>query len=380
MTAVPLTVDEMFDLPVTTIPADRPATKVTVPDFFQVELEEIYACVQQVRRGQVLEIARSAGGFPIHAIAYGEKLAHTPTTNLSGYNGGGAATSYVNEDRKQVIILIAGCHGAEAEATAGCVNMIYQLERGFDLRHQTDAEFNQLLEHYRLIIIPCLNPDGRHNSPKCHDGMSREEALRVCQGVWKDGTSVGYPHCKNFQPLPPDKVQHMGGYPNADGYNIMHDATPGDIKTAEARGLLALVNDEQADLCLHLHGHQNLADILPPSAGMFDLHRKRILAYRMRMMKELQAAGIPTKDYPTPDPAATWLCPLNLASMTSMCSGALSPTFEQPTANQDFNTCIQTVFEICKLFMRHGMNEPFAPRRALCHSFYDASADLITYP
>ena len=92
------------------IPADRPATLIDVPDFFQVELDEIYNCVNQVSRGQVIQIADSAGGHPVHAVAYGEKLQHTPTTNFSGFSGGGAATSYVNEDRKQVIVLIAGCH------------------------------------------------------------------------------------------------------------------------------------------------------------------------------------------------------------------------------------------------------------------------------
>ena len=361
-------------------PSTKPTTKIAVPDYFQVELEEIYTCIDQVQRGVVREIARSPQGYPVHAVMYGEPSAHVPTTNWSGYSGGGSPGSYVNEKRKQVIVLIAGCHGAEAEATAGCVNMIYQLETGKDLRGQTDAEFDTLLQHYQLIILPCLNPDGRHNSPKCHDGMSAEEALRACQGVWRDGSTVGYPNCKNYQPLPPDQVQTLGGYPNSDGYNIMHDATPGRIQTAEARGLLQLVDAFQADLCLHLHGHQELADILPPSAGMYDLHRQRILSYRTRMMKELPAAGIPTRSYATPDPAATWLCPINLASMTAMTSGALSPVFEQPTWNQDFAIRIQTIFEITKLFMRHGLEEPFAPRAELNRSFYDASAALATYP
>ena len=360
-------------------PETKPKTLIDVPAYFQVELDEIFSCIDQVQRGSVREIARSPQGFPVHAVIYNAEPSHTPTSNWSGYSGGGSPGSYVNEDRKQVIFLIAGCHGAEAEATAGCVNMIYQLETGKDLRGESDAELDSLLEHYQLVIIPCLNPDGRHNSPKCHDNMTAEEALRACQGVWKDGSTVGYPNCKNFQPLPPDQVQNLGGYPNSDGYNIMHDATPGAIQTAEARGLLQLVDEMQADLCLHLHGHQALADILPPSAGMYDLHRKRILDYRMRMMNELQAAGIPTRDYPTPDPAATWLCPINLASMTAMTSGALSPVFEQPTLDQDFEIRIQTVFEICKLFMRHGLKEAFAPRQEMNRSFYDAAASMATY-
>ncbi len=352
---------------------------MTVPDYFQVELPEIFACIEQVKKGTVTQIATSPGGHPVHAVAYGEKTPQEPTTNLSGYSGGGAEGSYVNEDRKQVIMLIGGCHGAESEGTAACVNMIYHIEQGQDLRGVTDDEFNQLLEHYRLIIIPCLNPDGRARSPKTLDGIEGEDYTRVCQGIWKDGSSIGYPNCKNYQPLNPADVQHLGGYPNDDGYNIMHDATPGDIKTDECRGLLKLVNDERADLCVHLHGHGGLADILPPNAGTFDLHRKRILAYRRRMMEELQAAGVPTKDYPTPDPAETWLCPHNLATMTCLTSGALSPVFEQPTNDQDFDIRIKTLFELTKMFMRHGLEEQFSPRREVLRSFYDAGADLKRY-
>lgn len=352
---------------------------LTIPEFFQVEVEEIDKCIAGVQRGQIERIATSPGGRPVYAVSYNLNPLHQPTTNLSGFAGGGAPGSYVNEERRQVIVLIGGCHGAESEGVAGCVNMLYQLEQGQDLRGQCDEELNTLLEHYHLIIIPCLNPDGRARSPKTLDGVEGEEYTRVCQGVWKDGSSIGYPNCKNFQPLKPEDVQHLGGYPNDDGYNLMHDATPGDIRTKEVRGLLRLVDSVQADLCIHLHGHQQLADILPPNAGCFDLHRRRILAYRRRMMEELQAAGIPTKDYPTPDPAATWLCPPNLATMTAMTSGALSPVFEQPTNDQDFNIRVQTLFELTKMFMRHGLKEPFSPRRELMRSFYDADAELKTY-
>ncbi|NRA38836.1 MAG: hypothetical protein HRU15_11895, partial [Planctomycetes bacterium] len=82
-----------------------------VPEYFQVELDEIQACVDHVKIGEVICIATAAGGHPVYAVAYGDKIEQAATTNFSGYCGGGQPGSYVNEDRKQVVFLIGGCHG-----------------------------------------------------------------------------------------------------------------------------------------------------------------------------------------------------------------------------------------------------------------------------
>ena len=56
-------------------------------------------------------------------------------------------------------------------------------------------------------------------------------------GYHKDGSLIGWRGSKEYFPLPIDRVSFPGGYPNADGVNIMHDATPGDIRSEEAKGI-----------------------------------------------------------------------------------------------------------------------------------------------
>lgn len=346
------------------------------PDFFHVRLSQIQQCVERVQRGTVEEIARSAGGHPVWAVSYGEANPSVATTNFSGISGSRNPSAYLDESMgKQSIVLIAGCHGSEAEATAACVNLIYLLEDGKDLRGEEDPDLFSLTQHYRLVIIPCLNPDGRDNSPVCMDDVPGGDYRAACRGTWKGGQPIEYPACKDYQPYPLDQVEHRGGYPNAGGYNIMHDVTPGDIKTAEARALLRLVDRERADLCLHLHGHRPGPVLLGPNMGCFALHRQRILAYRRRCAEALHAAGISAQEIPVPDPSGSEMRPLNLASMTALTSGALSGVFEQPIAGVPFTERIQTTYEVIRVFMRHGLDELFAPRLELFDCVIPVSDD-----
>ena len=350
------------------------------PNYWRVRIDEIKEQVDGVTRGEVTQIATSPAGNPVYAVAYGDKADFVSATNWSGASGAGDPTCFKKEEgEKQVIALVAGCHGAEAEATAGATNIIQLMETGKDYLGRENDEFLKLAENYRLIVIPSLNPDGRDASPDHLVGVEGEEFQKLSQGTWSDGSCVGYPTCKKFQPLPLERIGSLGGYPNSAGYNIMHDATPGDIRTDEAKGLLKLMDDEKVDLALHMHSHGTPPDILPPSAGVFDLHRQRILAYRKRMMSWFGGKGIECKQYPEVDPAATWLCPVNLTTMTTLASGALSPVFEQPTDGVSFETMVDTVFEISAMFMHYGLDEAFSPRLELLRSFYDAGADLVTY-
>lgn len=289
------------------------------------------------------------------------------------------------EDEPQVVVLVAGCHGAEAEATNGVMNLIQAMETDKDFAGNDRLELTKLARQYRLIIIPSLNPDGRERSPASMIDIRDEDALRINQGVWKDGSPIGYPACKRFQPLDPDTVSHLGGYPNDAGYNIMHDATPGDIRTAEARSLLKLVADERADLVLHMHSHSTPPTILPANAGMPDLHRRRILDYRARLRKASEQKGLTfDPSMGGDDPAATWLCAVNLATMTSLASGALSPVYEQPNGSnpehpRDYATMLEESLLVIELFLRQGLRERFSPRKELFSTMMDAGKPMVTY-
>jgi hypothetical protein len=353
------------------------------PDFWKVRLDEIETVVNSVKKGQLSTIATSPAKHPVYAVSYGP-AAPAGTTNWSGAMGAGTPAPYKDELHvPQSVILVGACHGAEMEATAGLNNFIWIMETGKDFAGNDRTALKSLGEKYRLVIIPCLNPDGRANSPDHMIGIDAKAAVRINQGIWKDGTSVGYPACKMYQPLPPDKVQSLGGYPNSAGYNIMHDATPGDIRTDEARCLLKLTADEKADLVLHMHSHGTAPRILPPDHGMLDLQRKRVLAYRRRMADFFQARHLDVEVPKTPDPGNTWLCPVNLATMTALASGALSPIYEQPNGSCGYAVTCETMLEhslaAVELFLEWGRKERFSPRLELMYTMLDSSAEPAVY-
>ncbi|MEK7412774.1 MAG: M14 family zinc carboxypeptidase [Planctomycetota bacterium] len=357
------------------------------PAWWRTTIAQIDATVRSVRTGQAEILTQSAGGRPVHMVSYGTPTRHVPTANLSGAIGCNDPRVYKDETNEpQVVMIVAGCHGSEAEATNGALQLIQIMETGRDYAGKDRSALAELARGYRLIIIPALNPDGRARTPASMIGVAEAEALRINQGVWKDGRSIGYPACKRYQPLDPKAVSFLGGYPNDDGYNIMHDATPGDIRTAEATALLKLVAREGADLALHMHSHPTPSTILPPCHGMFDLHRKRILAYRERLSQFYTERGLASdpRMAMASNPAATWLCPANLATMTSLASGALSPIFEQPNGTspdhpRDYPTMHEESLAVIEMFLHWGKKERFSPRMEMFMTMLDASAEPATY-
>ena len=354
------------------------------PSWWKTDLKEVGACLATVRQGKVEELARSPGGRPVFAVAYGPAPVVRATSNFSGAMGCGDPKAYKDESQPQSVIFVAGCHGAEAEAVNGAMNLIQAMETGRDYAGIDRSKLVSLAKRYRLVIIPVLNPDGRARSPASMLGVPPEQAEHINQGTWKDGTPVGWPACKRYQPLDPAAVSFLGGYPNDAGYNLMHDATPGDIRSAEVAALLKLVDRERADLILHLHSHSTPGDILPPSHGMLDLQRKRILAYRRRLETFFASRGLEVTHIPARDPADTWLCPFNLTSLTSLISGALSPTFEQPDGSnpkhpRDYPTMLEESMAVFELFLKQGLVERFSPRMELFNTMFDAGAEPATY-
>jgi len=356
---------------------------VPIPPFWKVRLADIEETVRNVKVGKVSVIARSPGGHPVYAVAYGTPNLSPATTNFSGALGAGHIPSFKDEAAgPQSIILVAGSHGSEPEGTAALVNLIQMVETGKDYCGQTDERLLELFKKYRVVIIPCHNPDGRHRSPDSLNGADIQAARAFMQGTWKDGTPIGWPACKRYQPLDPKAVASLGGYPNDDGYNLMHDAAIGDIRTDEVRGLLKLILDERADLVVHFHSHQTDTEILPPSMGMLDTQRQQILAYRKRLYEFLSARNLPVTPISTPDGSRSWVWSLNLATLTSLGTGALSPVIEQSDGAgkekpDDFDEKIRTTYASIEMFLQYGQDEPFAPREQQGLKFFDSSVPLI---
>ncbi len=347
-------------------PAFEPATCPGLqsrPPWWRVRVDEIDAAVGAVQAGEVARIAVTPNGHNVWAVMYGHERARPGTGTWAIASNSRNVEAYRTRDPDvQVVMVVGAVHGAEPEATAGAMNLISLMETGKDLRGAERPALVELIGQYRLVLLPCVNMDGRALSPDTLRGASQEDFVRISQGVWADGTPVGYPDCKQYAPLPLEKVRHPGGYPNGDGYNIMHDAAPGDLRTAEAAGLLKLIADEQADLILHMHSHGRGGLVLHPSMLGYPLHERRILAYQQRVHEALDAAGL--RPHPPLGPGGH--SGINLVTASSMASGGLSLTFEQAAiAEWTFDEAIEEFYVVLETFLRHGLDEPFSPRQAV---------------
>jgi len=333
------------------------------PPWWCVRPGEITAAVEAATKGEVRRIATTPGGFPVWAVAYGPPQARPGTaTWCIGSNSRNMASYRTSENTPQVVVLLCGVHGAEAESVAGAVNMLSLLETGRDLKDDCRPHLLDLMSRYRVVILPCVNMDGRAVSPDHLRGADPDQFRRASQGYWADGTEIGYPACKEYAPLPRERVGHPGGYPNAEGYNIQHDCCPGDLRTPEARGVLKLVADEQADLVLNLHSHTIGGQVLGDSLLAYPLHVQRVHAYKQRIHDALEAKGLrPASVHPIEQRSG-----LNLNTACVMASGGLAVTFEQSaTAEWSFDEALEIHYTVVETFLEWGLKEPFSPRLAV---------------
>lgn len=165
------------------------------------------------------------------------------------------------------------------------MNLIQMLETGKDFRGRTDRRLLELVSKYRVIIVPCVNMDGRSISPDHLRGVDWVTFRQVSQGVWKDGSRVGWRGSKAWFPLPLDKVRYPGGYPNSEGYNIMHDACPGDIRTEEAKALLKLAARWRVDALLNGHSYEYTPSVLLPTGIDYPEKLERSREFRRNRRK-----------------------------------------------------------------------------------------------
>ena len=163
-------------------------------------------------------------------------------------------------------MIVAGIHGEEAEGVITVLDLMHIMETGNDLRGFPQPELAALAENFRLVLMPCVNMDGRAISPDCYLGTTNDEFRRVVSTLLKDGTRLHWPALKEYFPMPMDQVAELGTYYNSEGYNIMHDAAPGNLRTEEAKGILRTAHRERIDFFLNMHSdgteHFSLSDSL----------------------------------------------------------------------------------------------------------------------
>ncbi len=341
------------------------------PYFWRVRTNEIMDLCRNVRKGRVEKIAETPAGLSVYAVFYGEFSEKVPSSNWSAASSSNTWKSYYQRTEKpQTVLFCAGIHGAEAESVAAAVNLIQMLESGKDFRGKTDSELLELIGKYRLIIVPCVNMDGRAISPDHLKGSTYEEFRKASQGEWLDGRPIQWRESKEYFPLPLDQVAWPGGYPNSDGFNIMHDACPGHIRTAETRGLLQLVERWNVDLLLNGHSCESTPVLLFPSAFNYDAHVKRGNELAMKVNDAIRQSGLRSSVPTTPNNGNTF----NLNTMATLASGALSLTLEcgvsclyppQKPLSYTFDQMMEPNFITLKVLLREGLQQPFVDRAAL---------------
>ncbi|MDD5728924.1 MAG: M14 family zinc carboxypeptidase [Victivallales bacterium] len=333
------------------------------PAWWQVRTDGLEKLPDIIKKGRVEIIARTPGGFPVNAFFY-----NCTELSASGVNWSAAASSGNPEKFKssgydqQTVVICAGIHGAEAEGIAAAVNIISLLESGADLRGRANAELANLLNQYRLIIIPCVNMDGRSISPDHLRGASFAAFRKASQGTWKDGRLIDWRGSKEYFPLPLDEVEFPGGYPNGTGYNINHDCAPGNIRTAEAAAVLKLVEAQQADLFLNLHSHEEMPVLLMPGSFNYRMHIERGRELRSQVFREMVKKGqIP--DGTLPEGCSQTI---NLDTAVTMSSGALTLTFESPVTDKwTFDQLLEIHYTLFKTILKNGLERLYAPRKKI---------------
>lgn len=333
------------------------------PHWWKVRPAEIIDICRNALKGSVKVIAQTPGGFPVHALFYGNFTDEKRQSNWSASSASGHPEFFAGANHRQTVIWCAGIHGAEAESVAASVNLIQLLETGTDFLGRPHPRLLELLSQYRLIILPCVNMDGRAISPDHLRKAPHRDFRHASQGSWLDGSLIEWLGSKEYFPLPLDKVAYPGGYPNSQGYNIMHDASPGNIRTAEARGILALAERYAVDFMLNAHSCEGQPILLPPCEVNYSLNLQRETELYMEVNQALFDAGL--RDTPPQSSPARSTC-VNLNTLIPLASGGSAMTLECCVSlDYSFEQLMDTNFVTLEAILESGLKKPLADRRRI---------------
>lgn len=284
---------------------------------------------EKVKKGVLAQIGLSAGGRPIWSVSYGLHRRKEGTTNFAAASGAKHTDSFYGLPslNHPVQLVVCGTHGAEMEGVVGAINLIHIFETGVDLRGQTWPDLYALGTQMRVIIIPLHNPDGRERvEPASLVGMHFQQFRYWAQGQWSDGRLIGYPECKRHQPINPDDADFLGGYPNDDGFNIMHDVVMSGPLTSEARALFRLLEEERPDCVVHVHSCGSGPYIIGPSRFVTEKHKSQHIKIQQRMYEMWKGRQLrPTKPNTNSNRGI-----INLNEASFFACGSLSMIMEGP--------------------------------------------------
>ncbi len=268
----------------------------TAPDFWKSTLDAIEEAAQALKNGTTEVIGHSHGGRPISAFFFGDFEPLHPTTTISSAMASDSSETFYNPSARtrQSLVIIGSIHGGETEGIATCLDLIHILEHQRDLQGQTYPKLNDLLQKFRLTIIPCLNPDGRIAAGVQHlSGGKIEDIFWVQQGVLKDGTLFRGRKVKEIQPISEEMMLHRGGYYNDAGINLQHDDFFGPEIAPENKAVQSVFRREIPDAFLTMHAHGGPAAILTPDSYLTPGAQRKQIEAAGYMLANLAAENIP---------------------------------------------------------------------------------------
>jgi len=262
--------------------------------FWISKLADIEDTMGSLSRGRASVLTSSAGGRPVYLAEYGDKEDFGRQANYSSACGARDPSKYANkgENAKPVLLIVGGVHGGELEGIVGVMNLIRLLETGADYRGRRHDFLYENASRFRLLLIPCMNPDGRARLPvDSLIGVPYEKFVFFMQGAWKDGTLCRWPDCKAVHPIK-EASGFLGSYFNDDGVNFMHDNFFSPM-ARESSALLGLADREAVDFHMSLHGGADTAVHFPwiPYLPVDVKHRQQ--AFNLRMAEAHRGRGLP---------------------------------------------------------------------------------------
>lgn len=333
------------------------------PSWWKVNVKDIIASAEGARRGKLRKLAVTPLGFPMYALCYGFENDETvpSQTNWSSATASKKLESfYTRGGKKQTFVYLAGVHATETEGICVSQHLISLLESGHDLRGREFPRLLELIQQYRFVIIPSGNMDGRSVSQDNVRNAVRADASKAGLGAWLDGTVNYWPECKQFFPMPMDKLSFPGGYTNSNGINIMHDATPGHIRSDEARAIIRLCEKEQADFMLNVHSGGSDPCLLPLTLLNYPSNYERGNELTQVVHYGLHAAGLRKN---ANSPTASKSCGLNLDQMCTFAAGTLAMTYESPYDEPtSYDDCCDMLLKTVELLLEDGLRKPFCDR------------------
>jgi hypothetical protein len=316
------------------LPSSVPASAdKDIPAFYKSTVDQVEQVIRSVKKGQVRLETMSAGGRPVYSVSYGEQDPFERTANFgsAALARNPEAFARRQKDAKPVLMVVSGVHGGEPETVVGALNLIQILETGKDFRGKTWPELVEKAAKYRIVIMPCCNPDGRARVPyNSFVGMPADSMTYYAQGTRADGSMYRWPWVKEFHPMVAD-IGFMGGYFNDQGVNIQCDDMFFPM-AEETKAILRLAKLEAPDCVVNVHSHEQRGEFLIATyvPDKMKIRNKEIADRYLEVMKQ---EGVPPCTFEREIMPEVWA--IGLTAALYHVSGALPMTFEGPHGSSD---------------------------------------------